>query len=104
MKKSISKTVCIALLAVGIALFSFSACTDANAQTGRVAQSERWEYKMLELSVWDVDVATYSCRTTGERRSVEATLNSLGAEGWQLISVARVQHASPWFTFKRRLP
>ena len=88
------------MLAVGIALFSFSACTDANAQTGRSAQSEGWEYKALTFDVFR-EGEVLLC---GGGALLADRLNVLGAEGWQLISVARQQHELPFFIFKRRLP
>ena len=97
----------IAVLAVGIALFSFNACTDAQAQIGGIsAQPERWEYKVLELNISSRGdgTLTYFCATSGTGGLlVNPKLNSLGAEGWQLVSVAREQHNPAWFTFKRRL-
>ena len=98
--KNISKTRCIALLAVGIALFSFSACTNANAQAGRAnpAQVERWEYRMIWLyHAWESYIRDY----------LEPTLNRLGNEGWKLVSVAPqggTIQGNFLVTFKRRLP
>ena len=89
MKKSISKTICIALLAIGIALFSFSACTDANAQTGRSAQPERWEYKLELLDL-------------GNRPRATDELNNLASEGWQVVTVGG--GSGNIFVLRRRLP
>ena len=85
MKKSISKTICIALLAVGIALFSFSACADANAQTARSVQPERWEYKMVR-----VGCCCFMDDMTNE-------LNQLGGEGWKLVSVTSIDSGARGF-------
>ena len=81
---------CIALLAVGIAMFSLNACSNANAQTGRAntAQVERWEYKVLERPrVWTEDngIVYYTIPEfwydgiRHERRyvAIEGTLNNL---------------------------
>ena len=87
---------CIALLAVGIAMFSFSACTNASAQAGRAntAQVERWEYRMVRAG----------CCCFMDNMINE--LNQLGQEGWKLVSIARVQPnvSDVRGILKRRLP
>ena len=93
--RKMSKTMMIALLAIGIALFSFNACTDANAQIGNRVQSERWEYKTLHLQ----NVGTRDGVLTYGGGVVTDRLNNLGAEGWQLVST----DGSSRFFFKRRL-
>ena len=107
---------CIALLAVSIALFSFSACSDANNQTTYVssnqpecceyksytdaniqtagvnsAEPERWEYRMVRVGC--------CC----EMNNMVNQLNRLGQEGWKLVSITRIDMGVGGIV-KRRLP
>ena len=91
------KKACFGLLTAGIIFFSVNAYTGDSAQSsGSNTQSERWEYKMLELD------NVYKRKFP----SKEAALNDLGAEGWELVSVTQTgsSHYQCLYIFKRRLP
>ena len=111
MKPFTLRKICFALLVAGIILF-ISACNDISTQ-GSI-KPERWEYKgfFVVLSTNDEGQTTVS-RINGEyqgswdsRPLFEVAFDSLGKEGWELVSVSTpVQYSSDYlFTFKRRVP
>ena len=84
--QKMSKTMMIAVLVVGIALFSFNACTAAN---------ERWEYKIVR----DASNLFSGSGLSGTGYHLQNTFNDLGAERWQLVLYCPQRGA---FIFKRR--
>ena len=112
--KQISKNLCVALLVMGVVL-CLNACSNANAQPGGVnAQSERWEYKTLSLSLavrGDNDQIVVSrCENQhypsySSQPPLDSILSVSGKERWELVSVIDKSYSGThWFTFKRRLP
>jgi len=93
---------CFALLAASIILFSINSCTNANVQSSN-SKSEQWEYKVVGGNEW-----FRRDRYIVERKyeSVKEELDSLGKEGWELVSVYGdlFFYEETMFTFKRRLP
>ena len=94
---------CFVLLAAGVIIFA-SCSTEGNSK------SERWEYKVLS-EILDsnnddgvVNIIHYRNGSAYIRGSLEDTLNSLGAEGWELIILDQENNHSTILTFKRRLP
>ena len=95
MKRIIFSFVVVAAIAISVVVVA--SCSNAQAQGGGGAKAERWEYKILEVR--------YS---SDYRVESESALNSLGAEGWELVSAgspATGNGSSSYFYgfFKRRL-
>ena len=100
---NILRKVCFRLLPAVIIFFSINACTGVNAQSSVVSvQSsdvgERWEYKVLELSI-----------IYGNNIANSDSLNNLGKQGWELVFVTvgdQTINRTPThlFTLKRKLP
>ena len=100
------KILCFGLLSTVIIFFCINSCTGVNAQSSAVnvrssdvaANSERWEYKILELNI-----------IYGNNNVNSDTLNDLGKQGWELIFVTvgdQTSNRTPThlFTLKRKLP
>ena len=101
------KKVCFGLLSTVIIFFCINSCTGVNAQSSAVnvqsydvvgTNSERWEYKILELNI-----------IYGNNIVNSDTLNNLGKQGWELIFVTVGDQTSNrttthLFTLKRKLP
>jgi len=100
------KKVCFGLLSTVIILFCINSCTGVNAQSSAVniqssdvgTNSERWEYKILELNI-----------VYGNNNVNSDTLNDLGKQGWELIFVTvgdqtTTRTLTHLFTLKRKLP
>ena len=100
------RKVCLGLLSTVIIFFCIYSCTGAKAQSSAInvkssdvgTNSERWEYKILELSI-----------IYGNNIVNSDTLNSLGKQGWELIFVTvgdQTINTTPThlFTLKRKLP
>ena len=83
MKKVIFSFVLVAAIVASVALTSY---TNTQAQRSENATVERWEYKVVQLSPND------------------AEYNSLGAEGWELVSATTSSTSYGYSFFKRRLP
>jgi hypothetical protein len=97
-KRIFLRKLCFGLLGAGIILFSINAYTgDRDRSSGDSANTDRWEYKVLELNI----VYGYSDVNS-------ETLNDLGKQGWDLafVTVGHQSNISPThlFTFKRKLP
>ena len=99
------RKVCFVLSTV-IIFFCINSCTGAHAQSSDVnvqssdvgANSECWEYKILELNV-----------IYGNNIANSDTLSILGKQGWELIFVTVGEQAvnktpTHLFTLKRKLP
>ena len=87
----------VVVTAIAISAVVVTSCGNAQAQGSVSAKAERWEYKILEVR--------YS---SSDRAESESALNSLGAEGWELVSAgspATGNGSSSYFYgfFKRRL-
>ena len=100
------RKICLGLLSPVIIFFCINSCTGVNAQSSAVsvqssdvgANSERWEYKILELNI-----------IYGNHIENSDMLNNLGKQGWDLIFVTvgdQTDNKTPThlFTFKRKLP
>ena len=100
------RKVCFGLLSTVIIFFCINSCTGVNAQSSAVnvqssdvgTNSERWEYKILELNI-----------VYGNNIENSDTLNNLGKQGWELIFVTvgdQTINKTPThlFTLKRKLP
>ena len=72
MKRVIFSLVVVAAIAVSAVVVT--SCGNAQAQGGGRATVERWEYKVLS----DLRMSDAS--------NIETHLNSLGAQGWELVS------------------
>ena len=99
------KKVCFGLLLTVIIFLFINSCTGVNAQSSAVkvqssdvgTNSERWEYKILELNI-----------IYGNNIVNSDTLNNLGKQGWELIFVTvgdQTINKTPThlFTLKRKL-
>ena len=71
-KKKMKRVVLSTVLVTLSVLFVFFAVTAFSS--GSIQSQEKWEYKVLSELSWS--------RPDG----IESTLNSLGAEGWELVS------------------
>ena len=90
MKKVIFSFVVVAAIAISAVVVT--SCGNTQAQGVGSAQSVRWEYQSLNLGC-----------SPGEDFNVR--LNSLGTEGWELVSVSGNGTYCDWVAFfKRRLP
>ena len=100
MKRFISSFVVVAAIAISAVVVT--SCSNAQAQGSVSTKVERWEYKMIcaKLSVYS--------ETNNNLNEIVPNLNSLGQEGWELVSV----NLSGWggygeggvvYTFKRKL-
>jgi hypothetical protein len=110
--KQITKTIGIVLLVAGMMLAIY-ACSNVSAQpSGARIQLEQWEYKAIVLRAGHPNrKGIIYCSFSGQNVNIEDTLNSLGKEGWNLVSVTGFGHTGPGgninnfqYTFKRRLP
>lgn len=49
--------------------------------------ADRWEYRTIFFR-WDAELGKWAVKLEGERMtSVEASLNRLGASGWELVAM-----------------
>ena len=87
---------CFALLAAGVIIL-------ASCSAGGNSKSERWEYKVLSGVIGGYGSES-TIRIDDKYVSMEDTLNILGAEGWELISLGLDNRSSSILTFKRKLP
>jgi hypothetical protein len=100
------RKVCFGLLSTVVIFFCINSCTGVTAQSSAVTvqssdvgtNSERWEYKILELNI-----------IYGNNVVNSDTLNNLGKQGWELIFVTVGDQAinktpTHLFTLKRKLP
>lgn len=84
-----------ALLVSSIIILSISACTNTSVHSSDTIQLECWEYKMLNLEIYD---------NLGDANN--NLLNHVGEQGWELVSVtARPGWSSSKYLhyFKRRV-
>ena len=73
--------------AIAVSAVVVTSCGNIQAQGGGNAQSVQWEYKMVGYNDYGSDM-----------QEAIPMLNGLGAEGWELVSVARRQNADVQFT------
>ena len=83
-RRNILRNACFALLVASVIFVGCSA--------GVSTKQERWEYEVLELGIGDYYVST------------KPKLNSLGEEGWEVISISHQNSSVATFILKRRLP
>ena len=89
MKRVIFSLVVVAAIAISAVVVT--SCGNVQAKSGSVAKAENWEYKQLD----------FNYDNGGHRQD----FNSLGKEGWELVSVTRGPHCCTANAyFKRRLP
>ena len=95
MKRVIFSFVVVAAIAISAVVVT--SCGNTQAQGGSSAQSVRWEYKAVMMR--DTSEESYASEN-------EVRLNSLGAEGWELVSVTSPSssYSKPCAFLKRRLP
>ena len=86
MKRVVFRFVVVAAIAVSAVVVT--SCGNAQAQGGGSGKVERWEYKCFRVNSFE--------------QGMEAQLNSLGAEGWELVF--KHTSSSSECIFKRRLP
>jgi hypothetical protein len=109
MKKVISNFVVV--IAVLTVLTSCSNVTDKQVveqlnEEQQVAKVERWEYKIVEKSSDWYYYVDGKGQVDGNGRHLRFSygiLNSLGKEGWELVTSNTTQY-SERYAFKRRLP
>ena len=100
------RKVFLGLLSTVMIFFCINSCTGVNAQSSAVnvqssdvgTNSERWEYKILELNI-----------VYGNSMVNSDTLSNLGKQGWELVFVTVGEQANSktpthLFTLKRKLP
>jgi hypothetical protein len=108
MKKVILNFVVVAIVVLTVST-SCSNVTDKQVseqlnEEQQVAKVERWEYKQIYLETPDGDHYDYGRKIIGGNQK---RLNNLGAEGWELVSIApKGNNGGIWgavYTFKRKL-
>ena len=93
-------------IAAAVVLTTMMTTSGVNAQDAprpaAARAGQQWEYRALRIQ--DRRPASGRERELGARRSgSEATLNQLGAEGWELVAVRdEGNNSDPVFYFKRR--
>ena len=90
----------IFLIAIAVSSVLMS-CNNAQGQGGGNSKTERWEYKTLFIQLFFSDGQMHYSYGNNV-----ININSLGEEGWELVSVSTPeQHSSSYlFAFKRKLP
>ena len=81
----------VVVAAIAISAVVVTSCGNAQAQGGGNVKVERWEYK----------VSTIRESGSGWEDKLSISLNSFGAEGWELIYWSYERDAC---IFKRRVP
>ena len=85
-----------------VGIFAFAVALTVVACSAGGGQSGRWEYKIESIRI------SFDYGATSLEEHTDA-FNSLGAEGWELVSVTTGNIGNGYtsnhlFTFKRRLP
>ena len=103
-----NKLIPIVLAAAAAALvIPFTGSRESRAQAAPAAPAAenwtgaKWEYRVRRID----DRRGSPDRETGSRKSAsETTLDELGAQGWELVSVRSDGSNTPIFYFKRPVP
>lgn len=83
-------------------LLSFPSSTKVNAQDSKSSWSgPSWEYKVI---YYDDRPQSGTSGTRARSSASESKLNTLGKEGWELVSVRTGSGSEAVFYFKRKKP